>query len=607
MIFNYLKRWFLLPDRLTLLHWSAGLFSAGALITIVIALRYFTVYKFPFEPLAIVYTIAAFVSHFASILLIVWLALVLFPILIIPFKKIIIPWCVFLVAVIMTLTLLDSQLYATHRFHFTFLTIKIFGITTWGFGILYLVICTVFTSFSAKLVWNRVIIRKKSIFLAISLPLTIVLLLITHITHIWADANAYIPITRFTATLPLFYPTIDKDRMRKMGFHTRPDHKLLVKHQKRGSDLAYPLDSLSFSDSTLPNILIIAVDAMRYDVMNDTCAPQCMEFARNEGIHFTNHWSGGNSTLMGVFSLFYGLSPTYQKHIESNKISPLFIDRLLSRGYSMGIFTSYRLYSPANLDVTAFVKIPDLRLETKIPGKSLPHRNDSAITEEWKNWLDNQNRDKPIFGFLFYDALCSRDFPENYSNRIPETKDTSAFAEEFRLYKISMLHIDSLIGSVLFDLKGRDLFESTIIVITADHGDEFDDNGIGIKGHGSAFSDYQLRTPLLVFWPGKEPAVIDKRTSHNDIVATLMKNGLRCINECSDYSIGIDLFTDKQWQWLIVGSYYNFAIIEPEQVTVQFPGGYYQVRDHRYRIVSKPVYSRHLTTALKEMGRFYKK
>ena len=36
------------------------------------------------------------------------------------------------------------------------------------------------------------------------------------------------------------------------------------------------------------------------------------------------------------------------------------MDRLLQTDYGIGIFTSYKLYAPKNLDVTTFVKIENL-------------------------------------------------------------------------------------------------------------------------------------------------------------------------------------------------------------------------------------------------------
>ncbi|MBN1578870.1 MAG: DUF3413 domain-containing protein [Chitinispirillaceae bacterium] len=604
---DVLKKWISSRERPVLLRWSWGFFTFATLLLLTVGLRYLTAYPFPREPPAIAYVVFAFTSHFASIMLIVWTGLILPLTVLIPLRKFIVPASILVVSSIVALVLLDSQVYTAHRFHFSLLTIRILGWKTWGFGILYVVILLAFNSFLARIVWTRHIVLRKKLYLAATLPAVIVMLLATHAVHIWADATGYVPVTGFTTTLPMFYPSTDKRHMVKWGLADIANRRGAPGREGGRRVFRYPLAPLTFTPSTRFNILIVGVDAMRSDILTDEAAPRCMRFARESAAVFTNHWSGGNSTKMGLFSLFYGIPPTYQQYIESNKHTPILIDRLLEEHYQTGIFTSYNLYRPAGLDVTAFAKIRDLRLETNIPGPKLSYRNDSAITEEWKEWLDNKAPGRPFFGFLFYDALCNRTFPASYEKRVPDADGTSEQQKLFNRYKVSMLHIDSLIGAVLDDLDRRRLLDSTIVIITADHGNEFDDNHLGITGHGSAFSDYQLRVPLAVHWPGRPAGVFTKRTSHNDIVATLIGGALGCDNPPEHYSSGNDLYSEKQWEWMIAGSYYNFAIIEPHRVTVQFPGGYYEVRDHAYRLLKKAPPSPNIAAALGEMGKYFKK
>ncbi|HLV31601.1 MAG TPA: sulfatase-like hydrolase/transferase, partial [Chitinispirillaceae bacterium] len=470
-------------------------------------------------------------------------------------------------------------------------------------------IFVMFNSLIAKITWDRFIIAEKKVFLQISIPLILVFLVFTHLTHIWADATGYVEVTRFTTRLPLFYPSTSKRFMVRHGLADISQRRNLPeKFGTSGSDFYYPQKPLEYDpDIQHNNILIIAIDAMRYDMLNSQNFNRCYNYARNHGTIFTNHYSGGNSTKMGSFTLFYGIPPTYQQYIESNKKSPVLIDRILETGYNTGIFTSYKLYAPANLDVTAFVKIPDLRLETTIPGPQSACRNDSAITDQWKSWVHQNSGNKPFFGFLFYDALCTKSYPESYKEKIDNSTDLSGPQKKFMEYKISLQYTDSLVASVLYDLSESDLLKNTVVIITSDHGEEFDDNGLGYNGHGSSFSDWQIKTPLITVWPEMEPGIVDNRTSHYDIAATLMKDVFGVLNPESDFCSGKNLFSDQSWDWLLIGSYFNFAILEPQQITVQFPGGYYEVRGKDYRIIQKPQFSPNITAALNEMGRFFNK
>jgi membrane-anchored protein YejM (alkaline phosphatase superfamily) len=86
-----------------------------------------------------------------------------------------------------------------------------------------------------------------------------------------------------------------------------------------------------------------------------------------------------------------------------------------------------------------------------------------------------------------------------------------------------------------------------------------------------------------------------------------MRRLLACSNAYSDYSSGQDLFDGPQWDWLIAGSYDNYAVLEPEQITVTFPNGMYEVRDSNYRLLDNPQFNgKVLEAVMRENTRFHK-
>ena len=145
-----------------------------------------------------------------------------------------------------------------------------------------------------------------------------------------------------------------------------------------------------------------------------------------------------------------------------------------------------------------------------------------------------------------------------------------------------------------------------MVIVTSDHGIEFDEGGLGFKGHGTAFSDYQIRTLFVVRWPGRPPGRVLRRTSHNDVAPTLLTELFGCTNPPSDYASGHSLFSDRQWDWLIVSSRTDFAVIEPERLIIIRPSGQ-EIRDRNYRLVANPTLPHDaLRAALREMSRFYR-
>ena len=159
------------------------------------------------------------------------------------------------------------------------------------------------------------------------------------------------------------------------------------------------------------------------------------------------------------------------------------------------------------------------------------------------------------------------------------------------MYKTAVHFDDSLIGKVLQDLQQRGLTDDTVIIISSDHGEEFDESGAGLKKHGSGYSSYQLQTPMVLAWPGRTRGEIyTHRTSHYDIVPTLLQDLLGCRNPATDYSVGRNLFDLESWDWMIAGSYFNYAVLEPDKITITFPNGGVEVRDWNYKLLDKPEF-----------------
>jgi arylsulfatase A-like enzyme len=75
----------------------------------------------------------------------------------------------------------------------------------------------------------------------------------------------------------------------------------------------------------------------------------------------------------------------------------------------------------------------------------------------------------------------------------------------------------------IFDLLGqRERFAETLIIITADHGEEFFDHGG--TAHTRTLFDEMIRVPLIIRWPGKIDAgiEIDDQVRLIDLMATIL-------------------------------------------------------------------------------------
>jgi arylsulfatase A-like enzyme len=82
---------------------------------------------------------------------------------------------------------------------------------------------------------------------------------------------------------------------------------------------------------------------------------------------------------------------------------------------------------------------------------------------------------------------------------------------------------DEQIWRILDDLEARGNFKDTIVVVTGDHGEEFQERGQ--LTHAGVLNDYQARTVLWIHLPdaAPEPLRVDGPTVHMDIVPTLLE------------------------------------------------------------------------------------
>jgi membrane-anchored protein YejM (alkaline phosphatase superfamily) len=442
------------------------------------------------------------------------------------------------------------------------------------------------------------------------LAATIASLLGFHATHIWADVLAYEPILEQTAVLPLRYAATAKRFLRTQGVAVRRKPAVELQADRDHTALSYPLQPLECRRAATPlNVILIVIDSWRFDEMGPRVTPHIEAFARGS-TRFAEHSSGGNATRIGMFSLFYSIPGTYWHQMLNERRGPVFIDELLRQGYDLQVFRSAPLYSP-EFDRTIFANVAAPRLTSEGGG---PAARDADLTADFLTFLRARRETAPFFALLFYDAPHSFDAPADYPEVFtPAVKGVNYLqlrgnvdkTPYLNRYRNSVHYVDSLVGRVLDELRDRALLESSIVVITGDHGQEFNDTGRNYWGHGSNFTRYQIGVPLIVRKPGAPPGVVRHRTSHFDVAPTLMRDALGCSTPLESYSVGRPLFEAGGRDPLVVSEYADFAIVRPDQIAV--------VRKHGLKVLAPdyapidasldPTITR---AALEQKTRFYK-
>src|SRR5438876_7915782 len=138
--------------------------------------------------------------------------------------------------------------------------------------------------------------------------------------------------------------------------------------------------------------------------------------------------------------------------------------------------------------------------------------------------------------------------------------------------------------TMLDALVRRGLLDDTIVLVTGDHGEEFNEHGYW--GHNGAFTPEQVHVPLVLHLPGMPASRHAGLTSHHDLPATLL-GLLGVTNPPSDYALGRSLLAGDGDPYAIACGADECALIDQVE-TVTFgigahhPAGI-RVLDEDYR------------------------
>lgn len=405
---------------------------------------------------------------------------------------------------------------------------------------------------------------------------------IDKLTYAFSSLYDYYPILRHRNTLPLYQPlTIRSFASKYLGFDLSKRRDMDRLGDNKNIGLSYPKNDIIFDEPKKFNFLIIVIDSMRYDMLNSEVTPHIFNFSKNS-FNFKNHYSGGNATRFGIFSIFYSIYGSYWFDILAEKKSPVLIDVLKKQGYNFAIFSSTKLTFP-EFRKTCFVDIDNSNIyDNPIEGDGA--KRDSYTTENVINYFEKYNSTSPFFVFVFFDAPHgSYDYVSEFEKFRPShginlfKLNKENVLPLFNKYKNSIYFDDYLTGKIISSLRTLKKLNNTVVIITADHGEAFFEKGY--YGHNHSYSDEEIKVPLIFYIPGSKPKDLYHKTSHLDIVPTIL-NMLTVKNEVDDYSQGRDLFVNNGRRFITSFSWDSAAIIY-DDLTVVVPlssyGGFIKV------------------------------
>ncbi len=292
-----------------------------------------------------------------------------------------------------------------------------------------------------------------------------------------------------------------------------------------------------------PNLLFIVVDVGRaadmslYGYARPT-TPNLDSLAKSSVV-FDRATSTAPWTLPSHASIFTG---RYPHELSADWRAPLddtyrtLAEVLSDRGYITGGFVANRFYGAREFGLGRGFQhyesrraTPSELIATSRLGRGLISRfnqlshsyymegrmNASEINRRVLRWLPSE-RSRPFFVFVnYFDAHDPYLPPSPYDRKFLLTEPSTRAihdgvrhtAEELRgmraAYDGAIAYVDWQLNSLLRELQRRGDLSNTLVIVTADHGEEFGEHGW--VNHGNGLHYPSVHVPLLISFPGRVP------------------------------------------------------------------------------------------------------
>jgi arylsulfatase A-like enzyme len=285
-----------------------------------------------------------------------------------------------------------------------------------------------------------------------------------------------------------------------------------------------------------PNVLFLVVDSLRYDAVCDDGAVATPNFDRlfRDGVSFDRCFTQGVGTSPSMTATLTGRLPLdYGGHRFVHERQPTVAEEFRRSGYSTGaIHSNPNVSRMQNYDRgfqtydEHIVPIEADSITERLPERSLrvlnklarvlskaPYLPAEEVNERLVDWISDAS--EPWFLWTQYMDVHGPYLPGGeftYRNKLraerlwqkavvnsPEQVTESEHEELRRNYRLEVEYLDRQLGALLDALSESGSLEDTIVVLMADHGDEFYEHGQ--YGHGNYPYDELVHVPLSIRFP----------------------------------------------------------------------------------------------------------
>jgi len=269
------------------------------------------------------------------------------------------------------------------------------------------------------------------------------------------------------------------------------------------------------------NVVLITIDTLRVDRLgsygNSSIETPALDRLAAEGVRFTNAASTVPFTLPAHSSIMTGTYPPYHGVRENvgyflDETVPTLAEEMRAAGWNTaGFVSAFVLDSRWGISRGFDTYFDDFDLkEVENPNLGSVQRDGKETVSEAVRWLDDRPEGKFFLWLHLFDPHDPYTPPEPYRSQYPD-----------RPYDAEVAYTDSLIARFRQALEERDLLDTSLLVLTGDHGE-----GLGQhheRSHGFFVYDSTIHIPLIIRFPSRLFAgrEVTDAVSHVDLWPTI--------------------------------------------------------------------------------------
>lgn len=288
------------------------------------------------------------------------------------------------------------------------------------------------------------------------------------------------------------------------------------------------LGTASLSARTRPDLLIVHVESLRGDMVVPELMPGLVALGK-ECHTPQRHYATGNNTGSAVFGLVSGLNGFQYPAARKQRATALPLVVLKRLGYRVFTHFANNLRTYDDVFEVVFAGGVD---QSFVPADGPSEQMDRAVVQHYLGSLGEGTG--PRFDYLVLDSThYDYAYPPEYEKHVPsgtlalglrdgfiEDAEVAARAKErAQLVKNRYLNavgwVDAQLSELVAELKAKNRWASTLVVIVGDHGEAFWEHGS--FGHGMGLEEEQIRVASMFCGVGPLAAEV---SSHADVFPT---------------------------------------------------------------------------------------